>query len=116
MNIEAGISINEVRLSNLKIADDIILFVESEEKLKDMLEDPNNQGKRDVMKLNKKKTKIMCNEVVRSTLNTGVIIDGEQLEEVTEYKYIGRFVTSGYKFSKEIGQRITSGYEGDLEE
>ena len=39
MNIEAGISINGVKLSNLRFADDIILFAESEEKLKDMLED-----------------------------------------------------------------------------
>ena len=43
---------NGVRLSNLRFADDIILFAESEEKLKDMLEDWNNEGKRDEMKLN----------------------------------------------------------------
>ena len=33
------------------------------------------------MKLNTKKTKIMCNEVARSRLRTGVIIDGEQSED-----------------------------------
>ena len=104
------ININGVRLSNLRFADDIILFAESEEKLKDMLEDLNNEGKRDGMKLNKKKTKIMCNEVARSRLRTGVMIDGEQLEEVTEYKYLGRLVTSGNDISKEIAQRITSGW------
>ena len=54
INIEAGININGVRLSNLRFADDIILFTESEEKLKDMLEDLNNECKRDGMKLNKK--------------------------------------------------------------
>ena len=37
MNIEAGININGVRLSNLRFADDMILFAENEEKLKDML-------------------------------------------------------------------------------
>ena len=36
---------------------------------------------------------IMCNEVARSRLRTGVMIDGDQLEEVTEYKYLGRLVT-----------------------
>ena len=45
-----------------------------------MLEDLNNEGKRDGMKLNKNKTKIMCNEVAKSRLRTGVMIDGEQLE------------------------------------
>ena len=33
-----------------------------------MLEDLNNEGERDGMKFNKKKTKIMCNEVARSRL------------------------------------------------
>ena len=55
MNTEAGININRVRLSNLRFADDIILFAESGEKLKDMLEDLNNEGKRDGMKLKNKK-------------------------------------------------------------
>ena len=35
-NVEAGININGVRLSNLRFVDDILLFAESEEKLKDM--------------------------------------------------------------------------------
>ena len=46
MNIEAGINIKRVRLSNLRFTDDIKLFVESEDKLKDMLEDLNKEGKR----------------------------------------------------------------------
>ena len=86
----------------------MILFAESEEKLKDMLEDLNNEGKRDGMKLNKK-TKIMCNEVARSRVRKGLMIDREQFEEVTDYKYLGRLVTSGNEISKEIAQRIKSG-------
>ena len=111
MSIEAGININRVRLSNLRFADDIILFAESEEKVNDMLEDLNNEGKRNGMKLNEKKTKIMCNDVARSRLRTGVMIDREQLEEVTEYKYLVRLVTPGNDISKEIAQRITSGWK-----
>ena len=38
-----------------------------------------------------------------------MLIDGEQLEEVTEYKYLGRLVTSGNDISKEIARRIASG-------
>ena len=110
MNIEAGINIKGVRLSNLRFTDDIVLFAESEEKLKDMLGDLNNEGKRNEVKLNKKNTMIMCNEVARRPLRTGLMIDGEQLEELTEYKYLGRLVTSGSAISKEIGQRITSGW------
>ena len=71
MNIEAGINTSGVRLNNPRFADDIILFAESEEKLKDKLEGLNNEGQRDGMQLNKKKTKIVCNEVTRSRLRTG---------------------------------------------
>ena len=76
---------------------------------RDMLQDMKNYGKRDGMKLNKKKNKIMCTEVEGSRLRTGVMIDTEQLEKVTEYKHLGRLVTSGNEISREIGQRITSG-------
>ena len=64
------------------------------------------------MKLNKKKTKIMYNEVARKRLKTGVVImiDGEQLEEVTEYKYVERRVTSGNDISKEIGRKKPPGW------
>ena len=48
--------------------------------------------------------------MARGRLRTGVMIDGEHLEEVTEYKYLGRLVTSGNDISKDIRQRITSGW------
>ena len=38
------------------------------------------------MKLNKKKTRIMCNEVAKRQQKQGITIDGEKLEEVNEYK------------------------------
>ena len=47
---------------------------------------------------------------VRSRLRTGVMIDGEKLEEVSEYNGLGRLVTSGNDISKETAQRITSGW------
>ena len=67
-----------------------------------MLEDLNNGGKRDGMKLNKKKTNIMCNEVARRRLRTALMIDREQLGEVTEYKYLGRLVTSGNDIERSL--------------
>ena len=36
----------------------------------------------------------MCNKVARSRLRPGVMIDGEQLEELAESKYSGRLVAS----------------------
>ena len=52
----------------------------------------------------------MCNEVARSRLRTGLMRDGEHFEEVIESKSLGKSVTSGNDISREIAQRITSGW------
>lgn len=82
-------------MNNLRFADDIILFAESEEQLTKLLHDLNNEGKKDGMKMNKRKTKIMCNDVARKIIRKGISVDGEQLEEVDEYKYLGRLLKPG---------------------
>uniref|UniRef100_A0A3P9I880 ribonuclease H n=1 Tax=Oryzias latipes TaxID=8090 RepID=A0A3P9I880_ORYLA len=68
MEAEAGININGERMNNLRFADDIILFAEKEEDLSKLLNDLNKEGRKDGMKMNKKKTKIMC------VVCTGIIL------------------------------------------
>ena len=63
MDIEVGIDINGERLNNLRFVDDIILFAESEDQLSKLLNGLNREERNDGMNMNKKKTKIMCNEV-----------------------------------------------------
>ena len=62
MDIETGINIIGVKLSHLRFENNIILFAESEGKLRSLLEDLNEQEKKDGMKSNKK---IMCNGTAR---------------------------------------------------
>ena len=52
------------------------------------------------MKMNRRKTKIMCNAVAKRRKR----IDGEQLEKVEEYKYLGRLITPGKKYRRELHQ------------
>ena len=92
VNTETGININGERLNNLRFADDVILFAESENELQILLNDLNTEGMKDGMRMNKKKTKIMCNETARKQQRNGISIDGEKLEEVDEYKYLGRLL------------------------
>lgn len=66
VNIEAGVKIDGEKLSNLRFADNIVFFAESEEQLENLLKDLNMEGKIDGMEMNKKKTKIMCNKVAKT--------------------------------------------------
>jgi hypothetical protein len=106
----SGININGTRLNNLRFADDIILFAKTETDLQRNLAALNEEGKKDGMKMNKKKTKIMCNVVAQREPRKGITIDGERLEEVDEYKYLGRMLTPRNEMSTEINQRITAGW------
>uniref|UniRef100_A0A3B3I440 ribonuclease H n=1 Tax=Oryzias latipes TaxID=8090 RepID=A0A3B3I440_ORYLA len=111
MEAEAGININGGRMNNLRFADDIILFAEKEEDLSKLLNDLNKEGRKDGMTMNKKKTKPMWNEIARKRRRKGIIVDGEQLEEVDEYKYLGRLLTPGNEMAKEIDERVTSAWK-----
>ena len=53
----------------------------------------------------------MCNEVARRGRRQGISIDGEQLEEVEEYKYLGRLLTPSNEMTREIDERITAGWK-----
>lgn len=106
LSTEAGINISGEKLNKLRFADDVILFAESEEKLKELLEDLNEEGKKDRMRMNKKKAKIMCNEIARRRQRKGAVRDGEDLKEVTQYKYLGRMLTPGNDVNKESYIRV----------
>ena len=104
MEVEVGIKINGERMNNLR-------FAEKEEDLSKLLNDLNKEGRKDGMKMNRKKTKIMCNEIARKRRRKGIIVDGEQLEEVDEYKNLGRLLTPGNEMAKEIDESVTSAWK-----
>ena len=56
-------------------------------------------------------TKVMCNEVARRRTRNGISVDGERLEEVVEYKYLGRLLTPENEMAREIDERITAGWK-----
>ena len=84
VDFESGININGKIINNIRFADEIILFAETEEQLGKMLNELNLEGKTNGMRMNKKKTKIICNEVARRKQRIGIFVDGEQPEEVEE--------------------------------
>ena len=67
----------------------MILFAETEEVLLELISQLDTEGKKDGMRMNKEKTQIMCNEIAMKKPRKQIVIDGEKLEEVNAYKYIG---------------------------
>ncbi|KAI8422947.1 hypothetical protein MSG28_014050 [Choristoneura fumiferana] len=100
-----GININGSRLNHLRFADDIVLLEEDPNKLEHLLK-TLAEGSRDVgLEMNTNKTKLMTNS---SEVN--IEVNGNMLEYVKEYTYLGQIISPEDSMSKEINKRIACGW------
>ena len=81
---QAGIKIAGRNINHLRYADDTTLIAESEEELKGLLMKEKEESEEIGLKLNIQKTKIMASGPITSWQ-----IDGERVETVTDFKFLG---------------------------
>ena len=93
---QAGIKIAGRNINNLRYADDTTLMGESEE-LKSLLMEVKKETKKVGLKFNIRKTKIMASGPITSWQ-----IDGETLETVTDFIFLGSKITADGDCSHEI--------------
>ena len=86
---QAGIKIAGRNINNLRYADDTTLMAESEEELKSLLMRVKEESEKAALKLNFQKIK-----VVASGFITPWQIDGETMETVTDFIFLGSIITS----------------------
>ena len=94
---KAGIKIARRNINNLRHADDITIMAESEEKLKSLLMRLKDESEKVGLKLNIQKTKIMASGPITSWK-----IDGERVETVSDFIFVGSKITADGDFSHEI--------------
>lgn len=104
MSDVGGVKINGNRIKLVRFADDIALVAESEEELTQFLSIMNNIFISYDMKINKKKTKVLvCS---REPIFTNITIEGEKIEQVNTFTYLGSRITSDGKNYTDITCRI----------
>ena len=101
---QAGIKIAGRNISNLRNADDTTLTADSKKELKSLLMKVKEESEKVGLKLNIQKTKIMASSPITSWQ-----IDGETMETVTEFIFMGFKVTVDSDFSHEIKRRLLLG-------
>ena len=100
----AGIKTAGRNISNLRYADDTTLMAESEEELKSLLMKVNEKSEKVGLKLNIQETKIMASGPITSWQ-----IDGETMETVRDYIYLGCRITVDGDHSHEIKRDLLLG-------
>ena len=101
---QAGIKIARRNINNLRYADDTILMAECEEELKSLLMKVKEVGEKIGLKLNIQKTKIMASCPVTSWQ-----IDGETVETVSDFIFLGSKITADCDCSHEIKRCLLFG-------
>ena len=101
---QAGIKIAGRNINDLRYADDITLMAESEEELKSLLMKVKVESEKVGLKLNTQKTKIMA-----SSPTTSWEIDGETVETVSEFIFLGSKITTDGDCSHEIKRCLLLG-------
>ena len=91
-------------INNLRYADDTTLMAESEEKLKRLLMKVKEESEKVGLKLKIQKTKIMLSRPITSWQ-----IDGETMETVTDFIFLGSKITVVCNFSHEIKRYLLLG-------
>ena len=91
-------------INNLKYADDTILMAESEEELKSLLMKVKEELEKVGLKLNIQKMKIMASGPVTSWQ-----INGETVETVSDFLFLGSKITADGDCSHEIKRRLLLG-------
>ena len=94
---QAGIKIAEISINNLRYADDTTLMAESEEELKNLLMKVKEESEEAGLKLNIQKMKTMASGPITSWQT-----DGETMETVTDFIFLGSKVTVNGDCSHEI--------------
>ena len=102
---QAGIKISGRNINNLRYADDTTLMAESEEELlKSLLMKVKEDSEKVGLKLNVQKTKIMASGPI-----TSWEIDGETVEIVADFIFLGSKITADGDCSHEIKRRLLLG-------
>ena len=101
---QAGIRIAGRNINHLRYADDTTLTAESEEDLKSLLTKVKEESEKVGLKLNIQKTKIMASGPI-----TSWEIDGEPVETVLAFMFLGSKITADGDCSHEIKRHLLLG-------
>ena len=101
---QAGIKIARRNINNLRYADDTTLMAESQEKLKSLLMKGKEESEKVGLKLNIHKMRIMASGPI-----TSWEIDGETVETVSDFIFLGSKIPADGDCSHEIKRHLLLG-------
>ena len=101
-----GVKIGGRNINNLRFADDAALIADSEVKLQNLMDAVAQASESKGLKINIKKTYCMVITNRKETPRCDIFVRGQQIQQVTAFKYLGSLITSDGRSDKDISARI----------
>ena len=100
---------NDWEMNQLLFADDTVVVADSEEKLCRLVSEFGRVCKRRKLRVNVGKSKVMRCTKNEGSARLNVMIDGEALEEVDQFKYLGSVIAANGGVEADVSHRVSEG-------
>ena len=100
---------NEWEMNQLLFADDTVVVADSEEKLQQLVSEFGRVCERRKLRVNVSKSKIMRCTRDEGGARLNVMLNGEALEEVDKFKYLGSVIAANGGVEADVRCRINEG-------
>ena len=104
--VEQHFKVNGTPVNTIRYADDTALIANNKEDLHKLLQILKEESEKRGLNINKKKTKIMVFSKQQTTPKCKIIMDGEELEHIEHFNYLGSELTTDGRSTKDIRKRI----------
>ena len=109
-DVDEGVTVGGELLKDVRFADDQAMVASTEAGLQKLMESLSSKCKEYDMKIHVNKTKVM--KISRKQEeNLNIIINGQKVEQVSHFKYLGSLLTEDGGSGKEIRTRIAMAKE-----
>jgi len=106
--VDHGVKVGGQLIKTIRFADDKAVTASSQRGLQQLMDNVNRVTQEYGMKINVKKTKVMC--ITRKTGGkVRIMIDGQKVEQVSQFRYLGSLISEDGYCEKDIRARIGMG-------
>ena len=101
-----GIKIGGGNINNIRYADDTILLADTEERLQELIDRLDEEGRAIGLKINIGKTEVMGMTKRTEQLRVEAHVNGEAVRQVSSFRYLGSLISEDGRCDAEIKSRI----------
>ena len=102
-----GIVVDGERLNHLRFADDLLIISHQPRELQSMMQELDRESGKTGLRMNIKKTKVMMSDKMKGR---SITIQGNKIEEVDNYIYLGKRISLNSETAGEVKRRIQLGW------